>query len=82
MKSWRAIPLKVGASYRMRSDVASSHDSLRSGQVVEFVAADYSHYDNLTVLAFCEQQTGSVVGLWWFDDEAELNWWPFEEMRA
>lgn len=74
MKTWREVPLIVGRVYRVEADIQSRHDDLREGQLVEFVAADYSHYDNLTVLTFRDRETDRLVQLWWFDSDPEFSW--------
>lgn len=71
----------VGATYRVSTDIISIHDSLRAGQVVEFIAVDYSRYDNLTVLTFRERETGCALQLWWLDSEADIDWCEFESVE-
>ena len=80
MTSWRNIPLVIGASYRVVTDIVSVHDSLRAGQAVEFVAVDYSRYDNLTALTFREHETGCVLQLWWLDKDADMDWRAFKSI--
>jgi hypothetical protein len=74
MTSWRNVPLTTNASYRLEADIVSVHDSLRAGQVVAFISADYSHYDNLTALTFRERSSGRLLQLWWFDNDPDIDW--------
>jgi hypothetical protein len=74
MKTWREVPLVVGHTYRIESDIPNQHAGLLKGQTVEFVSADYSHYDNLTALTFRDCATDRLVQLWWFDSDPEFSW--------
>ncbi len=77
MTSWRRVSLTVDASYRVEADIVSVHDSLKADQVVVFISADYSHYDNLTALTFRECSSGRQLQLWWFDSDPDIDWRQF-----
>lgn len=80
MNTWREVPLVVGQFYCVAADIPNRHDSLTKGQIVEFVSADYSHYDNLTALTFRDASSDRYIQLWWFDSDSEFSWEKLKEV--
>jgi hypothetical protein len=78
---WRESPFEVGRSYRVRKDFKCLRDSFRAGEVLVFVRAAYSRYDNYTGYFF-SQPGAQPARVWDIHDDEELEIWRdlFEEI--
>jgi hypothetical protein len=80
--TWRPVPFRVGAKYRVKRSVQPLREPLMEGEVLRYERDGCSSYDGMTGCMFRDASKQSRV--WELDDNADVESWRdvFEEIQS